>query len=344
MKSPYEILEIAENASESEIRQARRNLLFDLHSDRMPSDLPDGAKRLIEERVLEINAAYEEIILKRSQDSRQYPTSPSQDSTQAKGTYYRRQPDTPKGSNQDEEKQSWKANDKASTGPASAKSHNPRNGLAVLRDAFRKCSEIGGFPWGLAYLCTLFWADLLLTVVVVFFDNDSLITLSGVIQAGLNLVFFAIAANLLQKKASLDRIWRRVFNVVITSLLSGLLVLIGLAFFVIPGVIAARNYFYAPFIAASECCGPIAAMKKSVKLAGVNGWRASAVWYLLFFATLALASFLVGLLYGLSSQIDIDKVFLSGLVFLIYFGSTYLASIVLTVFGYSMLSEAADTV
>jgi hypothetical protein len=61
MNSPYEILGVSVDATESEIKQARRTLLFDLHSDRLPKDLPDGAARLIKERVLEINSAYEQI-------------------------------------------------------------------------------------------------------------------------------------------------------------------------------------------------------------------------------------------------------------------------------------------
>jgi hypothetical protein len=44
------------------VRQARRKLIFDLHADRLPKDLPKGAAKLINERVLEINWAYEEIM------------------------------------------------------------------------------------------------------------------------------------------------------------------------------------------------------------------------------------------------------------------------------------------
>lgn len=64
MPSPYEILGLPLNATESEVRQARRKLIFDLHADRLPKDLPEGAAKLIKEKVLEINWAYEEIIKK----------------------------------------------------------------------------------------------------------------------------------------------------------------------------------------------------------------------------------------------------------------------------------------
>ena len=64
MLSPYEILGLPLNATESEVRQARRKLIFDLHADRLPKDLPEGAAKLINEKVLEINWAYEEIMKK----------------------------------------------------------------------------------------------------------------------------------------------------------------------------------------------------------------------------------------------------------------------------------------
>ena len=61
MENPYEILGISSDASDSEVKTARRKLLFDLHPDRLPKDLPAGAEELIRKRVLEINTAYEQI-------------------------------------------------------------------------------------------------------------------------------------------------------------------------------------------------------------------------------------------------------------------------------------------
>ena len=61
MANPYEVLGISRSASDSEVKQARRKLLFDLHSDRLPKDLPAGAAELIRKRVIEINNAYEQI-------------------------------------------------------------------------------------------------------------------------------------------------------------------------------------------------------------------------------------------------------------------------------------------
>jgi len=66
MRSPYEVLGVRKNATDREIQQARRKLLFDLHPDRLPKDLPEGAAKLINERVLEINNAFERIQEERS--------------------------------------------------------------------------------------------------------------------------------------------------------------------------------------------------------------------------------------------------------------------------------------
>lgn len=65
MQNPYQVLGISRKSTDSEIKQARRKLLFDLHSDRLPKDLPKGAARLISEKVLEINSAYGEIMQER---------------------------------------------------------------------------------------------------------------------------------------------------------------------------------------------------------------------------------------------------------------------------------------
>ena len=68
MANPYEILGVSRNASDSEVRQARKKLLFDLHSDRLPKDLPQGAAEVIRKRVLEINGAYEAIQKEREEN------------------------------------------------------------------------------------------------------------------------------------------------------------------------------------------------------------------------------------------------------------------------------------
>jgi len=82
MNDPYKVLGLPENATDDEIKKARRKLLFDLHSDRLPKDLPEGAARLINEKVLEINDAYNEIARRRA--SRKSNPSASSAESQAR--------------------------------------------------------------------------------------------------------------------------------------------------------------------------------------------------------------------------------------------------------------------
>jgi len=107
MRSPYEILGLPLNATESEVRQARRKLIFDLHADRLPKDLPEGAAKLINERVLEINWAYDEIMKNfdgRKTSSREKKNSPreqassssAQSGTRSEGSERRQEDDKSK--------------------------------------------------------------------------------------------------------------------------------------------------------------------------------------------------------------------------------------------------------
>ena len=74
MEKYFAVLGLSSDASDDEVKKARRRLLFDLHADRLPVDLPEGASRLIHDRVLEINDAYERIM---SERSRQRPLGSS---------------------------------------------------------------------------------------------------------------------------------------------------------------------------------------------------------------------------------------------------------------------------
>jgi len=62
MSDPYKVLGVSRTASDDEVKKARRKLLFDLHPDRLPADLPAGAALLIKEKVLEINNAFNELM------------------------------------------------------------------------------------------------------------------------------------------------------------------------------------------------------------------------------------------------------------------------------------------
>ena len=92
-------------------------------------------------------------------------------------------------------------------------------------------------------------------------------------------VFFVIMTSLLThaeetqyKIPSKSFIIRRSANVILTSLLATLIVIIGLLLFVIPGIIASKQFVYSGVVAASENVGPIQALKESKKLSMVNGY------------------------------------------------------------------------
>jgi len=92
-------------------------------------------------------------------------------------------------------------------------------------------------------------------------------------------VFFVIMISLLIhaeeaqcKIPSRSFILMRSANVILTSLLATLIVVIGLLLFVIPGIIASKQFIYSGVVAACENVGPIQALKESKKLSMVNGY------------------------------------------------------------------------
>jgi preprotein translocase subunit Sec63 len=59
--SPYELLGLAPSAGDEEVRSTWLKLLKELHPDKLPRELSDTARKIIESRTKEINCAYEEI-------------------------------------------------------------------------------------------------------------------------------------------------------------------------------------------------------------------------------------------------------------------------------------------
>ena len=57
---PYRVLGLADGASAAEVDQAYRRLVGQCHPDRL-GDVPDEVRRLAEDRVRDINAAYKRI-------------------------------------------------------------------------------------------------------------------------------------------------------------------------------------------------------------------------------------------------------------------------------------------
>lgn len=129
MSDPYKVLGVSRTASDDEVKKARRKLLFDLHPDRLPADLPAGAALLIKEKVLEINNAFNELMQGRADlSSRQSAASTA---------YQKSNQSTTQTSQKQESKQTAKAprNTVANKSPydqtsssASTKQESPTNG------------------------------------------------------------------------------------------------------------------------------------------------------------------------------------------------------------------------
>jgi len=92
-------------------------------------------------------------------------------------------------------------------------------------------------------------------------------------------VFFVIMTSCLMKEAGAD--WsvpsanflaRRSFNVIVTTLITSLIIIVGLLLLIIPGVIAGKQLIYSGLIAAIKNVGPIQALKESRKFSIANGY------------------------------------------------------------------------
>ncbi len=77
MKDPYSILGISSNATDEEVKNAYRNLARKYHPDNFDDDNP--LKELANEKMQEINAAYDEILSSRMRDSGVYKGKKGQD-------------------------------------------------------------------------------------------------------------------------------------------------------------------------------------------------------------------------------------------------------------------------
>ena len=58
--NPYKVLEITENATDSEVKKAYRKLAIKFHPDKI-GDLGEGPRKLAKERFLQVQGAYEQI-------------------------------------------------------------------------------------------------------------------------------------------------------------------------------------------------------------------------------------------------------------------------------------------
>lgn len=85
MKDPYSILGVGKDASDEEVKAAYRELARKYHPDNYPDDNP--LKELAEEKMQEVNAAYEEIQKRRSK-KKSSSSSSSNNGGSSEGIYY----------------------------------------------------------------------------------------------------------------------------------------------------------------------------------------------------------------------------------------------------------------
>ena len=71
----------------------------------------------------------------------------------------------------------------------------------------------------------------------------------------------------------MNLIIRKSWKVFVVNLIYFIPLLLGLIFFIIPGLIVRKRYIYAGLICEKEMIGPLEAMRKSKELSMKNGWK-----------------------------------------------------------------------
>ena len=71
----------------------------------------------------------------------------------------------------------------------------------------------------------------------------------------------------------MNLIIRKSWKVFVVNLIYYIPLLLGLIFFIIPGLIVRKRYIYAGLICEKEMIGPLEAMRKSKELSMKNGWK-----------------------------------------------------------------------
>ena len=133
MSDPYKVLGVLRTASDNEVKKARRKLLFDLHPDRLPADLPAGAALLIKEKVLEINDAFNEVMQERANmSSRQYTASKAYQKNNQTTTQTYQKPQSKQTAQSPRNSVSNKSPYDQTSTSASNKQESPTNGVLKI--------------------------------------------------------------------------------------------------------------------------------------------------------------------------------------------------------------------
>jgi len=101
----------------------------------------------------------------------------------------------------------------------------------------------------------------------------------GYVEAVGGVVFFVIMSSLITNGETSQRripswsvIAKRTATVILTSIVSSIIILIGMLLLIIPGVIASKQLIYSGLVAAASNTTPFQALKKSKELSKANGY------------------------------------------------------------------------
>ena len=138
-----------------------------------------------------------------------------------------------------------------------------------------------GTSWLEPYALTFGWSDLIVTLNSIYWDNDGIefrLMFTQLIAGGL---LFVAMVNLAEGRPASERLGQRLWRVFASSVVAGTITAIGFLLFIVPGIIALKRYFYAPYIAASQEAGPLDSLRRSSRLSMVNGWKAAGYFWLI---------------------------------------------------------------
>lgn len=108
-------------------------------------------------------------------------------------------------------------------------------------------------------------------------------------------VYQAAQGKQLSIKAMLRLAWKKWLSYLLASLASGLLILLGFLFFILPGIILIVWFFLVPYIVVVEKTGPIQALKRSKKLVKGHFWGVLGRIALIFFLSALVSAIFIRL-------------------------------------------------
>lgn len=152
-----------------------------------------------------------------------------------------------------------------------------------------------------------------------------------ILSMGQYMIYLKISKDGEAKYTDLFKTYKPFFAYVIMGILVGVLIALGLLFFIVPGIWAMAAFLFAPYFVLERNLGPIEAMKRSVEATREQRW-VLCLWSLLILAVLA-AFF--GVIYALDLPIIIFSI-LSGLLIAPIFGLG-------SVYAYRKLVKSEET-